>query len=62
MGESELAALDFGLGQWVRNNLELWNVNLDLFADAGERHPDDASGVIIQAFWLRLRDELPKVH
>lgn len=62
MGEDELPTLDFGLGQWVRNNFGLWKANQDLLADTGEHHPDDASGVIIRAFWLRLRDELPKVH
>ncbi len=59
----ELPTLDFGLGQWVRNNLGLWDkTNAALLADTGETHPDDASGVIIRAFWQSLRAELPRVH
>ena len=62
MPESELQTLDFGLGQWIRNNLGLWGANPDLLADAGQEHPDDASEVIVRAFWLALKNDLPKVH
>ena len=62
MPESELVMLHFGLGQWIRNNMELWNGNPQLMAATGEHDPDDASGVIIRAFWQQLQDELPKVH
>ena len=57
-----LTTRHFGLGQWVRNNLGLWQGNPQLLAATGEGHPDDASGVIIHAFWQRLRDDLPKLH
>jgi hypothetical protein len=60
--ESELPTLDFGLGQWVRNNLGLWGGNADLLADAGAENADDASVVIVRAFWLELKNGLPRVH
>lgn len=62
MMEADLMMLHFGLGQWVRNHLGLLGDNPALLEATGERHPDDASGLIIRAFWLRLRDGLPKVH
>lgn len=62
MPEDELPIIHFGLGQWIRNNLGLWQGNTQLLAATGEKHPDDASGVIIRAFWQRLRDDLPKLH
>lgn len=62
MPEEELIALHFGLGQWIRNNFGLWQGNPRLLMATGEQHPDDASSVIIRAFWQRLRDGLPKLH
>ena len=62
MAEDELMALHFGLGQWVRNHLGLWGDNAALLQATGEINADDASGVIIRAFWQALRDDLPKVH
>ena len=62
ISEDELTMLHFGLGQWIRNNFGLWQGNLQLLAATGQTHPDDASGVIINAFWQRLRDDLPKLH
>ncbi|UUZ77398.1 hypothetical protein LP414_09330 [Polaromonas sp. P1(28)-13] len=62
MTEDDLTMLDFGLGQWVRNHFGLWGDNPALLQATGEQHADDASGFIIRAFWLKLRDELPKVH
>ena len=63
MSEEQLPTLDFGLGQWVRNNLGFWDqTNPALLAATGVPHPDDASGVIIRAFWQTLRQELPRVH
>lgn len=62
MLEAELPTLDFGLGQWIRNNLVLWGVNSDLLAATGESHADDASAVILRAYWTALKDELPRVH
>lgn len=62
MTQDELIALHFGLGQWVRNNLGLWGRNPTLLAATGRDNADDASAVIIRAFWQALRDDLPKLH
>jgi len=66
MAESELIGLHFGLGAWIRNNLGLWKGNDQLMRAAREcnqsMHPDDASMVIIEAVWERLREMAPKVH
>lgn len=62
MPEEELMTLDFGLGTWIRNNLGLWQENQALL-NATECHSaDDASAVIVRAFWLALRSDRPKVH
>lgn len=62
----DLIGLHFGLGTWVRNNLGLWNGNDDLLQAIREHdssiHPDDASIMIVEAVWQRLREALPKVH
>lgn len=62
MQEDDLTLLHFGLGQWVRNHLGLWGDNAALLKATGETKADDASGVIIRAFWQTLRDGQPKVH
>ena len=62
MAESDLIGLHFGLGAWIRNNLGLWSKNGELLESAGTRNPDDASLVIIEALWRRLREDVPKVH
>ncbi len=62
MPESDLVMLHMGLGQWIRNTMGLWQGNIRLLAATGEQDPDDASGLIIQAFWQVLQDERPKVH
>lgn len=62
MEEGDLIASCFDLGIWVRNNFGLWKGNNALLHETGNRHPDDASAVIITALWRTLRDGLPKVH
>ncbi len=62
MSEDELINQHFGLGMWIRNNLGLWEPDSVLVRATGQIEPDDASTVIIRAFWQRLRDDLPKVH
>jgi hypothetical protein len=62
MAESELIALHLGLGMWIRNNLGLWSENSALLQSARAQNPDDASVVIIEALWRRLREATPKVH
>lgn len=62
MSRDELRALHFWLGQWVRNNLGLWGPNPTLLEATGTSNADDASEVIIYAFWQALREDLPKIH
>ena len=62
MKQEDLTSLHFGLGQWIRNNLGLWLKESALLAATGKADADHASGVIIRAFWMALRDDLPKVH
>lgn len=66
MPESELINLHFGLGMWIRNNLGLWQGNDALMQALRERepgiHPDDASMLIIEQVWRRLREITPKMH
>ena len=66
MPESELIHLHFGLGMWIRNNLGLWQGNDALMQALRERepgiHPDDASMLIIEQVWRRLREMTPKTH
>lgn len=40
----------------------LWGDNPALLPATGELHADDASGVIVRALWVKLRDDLPRVH
>lgn len=60
--ETDLVYLHFGLGKWVRNNLGLWDADSDLLKTTGQTNADDASDLIVRAFWTKLKDELPKVH
>jgi len=60
--EDELVTLHFGLGQWVRNYLGLWEGNPELISATGADDADGASEVIIRELWLELRGELPKLH
>ena len=62
MAESELIGLHFGLGAWIRNNLGLWKGNRALLESTGEADADDASMVIVEAVWRRVREMVPKVH
>jgi hypothetical protein len=62
MAESELIGLHFGLGAWIRNNLGLWKGNRALLEATGEADADDASMVIVEAVWKRLREMVPKMH
>ena len=66
MPQSELIHLHFGLGMWIRNNLGLWQGNDALMQVLREHepgvHPDDASMLIIEQVWRRLREMIPKVH
>ena len=62
MSQDDSVALHLGLGMWIRNNLGLWSEKSALLESARAQNPDDASVVIIEALWRRLREETPKVH
>lgn len=66
LARDQLAGLHFGLGMWIRNNLGLWKGNdrLRMAVRTGVQpvHLDDASMVIVEAVWERLREMVMKVH
>jgi len=62
LARDQLSGLHFGLGLWIRNNLGLWKGNESLLESTGAPNADDASLVIIEAVWRRLREDVPKVH
>jgi hypothetical protein len=51
----DLIKYHFNLGLWIRNNFGLWNGNYSLLTDCHSKHPDGASGVIIEALWQKLQ-------
>ena len=55
MQEKDLIDLRFSLGMEIRNAFGLHVPWSKLLSSCGVVHPDDASGVIIQALWRRLR-------
>ena len=71
LNQADKISLRFGLGHFIPNKFGLWRNNLPRLLDcqringkdtakiSGLRtiHPDDASMVIIKAFWRRLRDQ-----
>ncbi|MEF8701447.1 MAG: DUF6794 domain-containing protein [Candidatus Accumulibacter sp. UW25] len=62
MAKSELIGLHMGLGAWIRNNLGLWKGNRSLLESTGAPNVDDASMVIVERVWRRLREDVPKIH
>lgn len=62
LAQPELIDLHFGLGTWIRNNLGFWQGNQALVQACGAQSPDDASTVLIEAFWQHLRSLEPKLH
>ena len=55
MPAEDLIDLHFDLGLAIRHAFGLPEPGSELLASSGVTHPDDASGVIIQAWWQRLR-------
>ena len=51
----ELFLYHHGLGRKIRNHYQLWQ-DKALLAEIGKEHPDDASDVIIEAVWDKLRE------
>jgi hypothetical protein len=53
--ENELICLHHSLGRFIRNEFKLWGgSNLRLLKETKKIHPDDASMVILKAFWKTL--------
>ena len=48
-----------GLGQWIRNNWDLWNGGplKDHMIAIGFTHPDDMSSAIIDEYWNRMNGQ-----
>ena len=68
VGKKDLFVLHYDLGRFIRNEVGLWSDNIPLLLDCQrlkERnnpdlptiHPDDASMVIVEALWRRIRDQ-----
>jgi hypothetical protein len=55
MQEEDLIDLHFSLGMVIRNAFGLHVPWSNLLASCGVVHPDDASGVIINKLWIRLK-------
>jgi hypothetical protein len=55
MKKEDLIMLHMGFGQGIRNDFGLWRGNMLLLRNTGTHHPDDASMVIIEAAWQKLR-------
>ncbi len=53
--KEELIMYHMGWGVAIRNEFGLWKGNTELMADCHKQHPDDASGVIIEAVWQKLQ-------
>ena len=67
MKEEDLCLIHHGFGTCVRNNFKMWDPESKLVQACAKRdssikhrsryvHPDDASGVIIKAFWEKLNE------
>jgi hypothetical protein len=64
MTEDELGDTHHGLGQWLRNNWDLWKGGplLEHMKSLGFIHPDDMSHSIIKEFWNRLNDRPSQIQ
>lgn len=51
----KLILFHHGWGTGIRNSFGLWGGNAALLESCGEKHPDSASMVIINAVWARLQ-------
>ena len=60
--QTDLISAHFGLGMWVRNDLDLWNPANPLRAEPGcFGHADEVSARIIERMWEKLQPSLPQV-
>lgn len=58
--KKDLIMFHFSLGLYIRNNFGLWQGNRELLQSINKSdfplvHPDDASSIIIEKLWKRLR-------
>jgi hypothetical protein len=62
MAEVELSTLHANLGEYIRNEFDLWHNNKDLLTSCcflvkrDDVHVDEASSIIIRELWKRLRE------
>jgi hypothetical protein len=62
MAETDLSTLQSNLGEYIRNEFDLWQDNKDLltsccfFVKRDDVHVDKASSIIIRELWKRLRE------
>jgi hypothetical protein len=62
MAETEISTLHSNLGEYIRNEFDLWHNNKDLltsccfFVKRDDVHTDEASSIIIRELWKRLRE------
>jgi hypothetical protein len=54
LDESDLISCHFGLGMWIRNNYNLWEMQV-VSNDGAVMHPDDISQEIIERMWQKLQ-------
>jgi len=54
MPKNDLIDLHFSLGMAIRNAFGLHEPGSKLLAACGVAHPDDASGMIVDALWTKL--------
>ncbi|MDH3975367.1 MAG: lipocalin family protein [Deltaproteobacteria bacterium] len=58
--EDLIGKYHFGLGMYIRNAFGIWRGNKDLWEDLTQgkpTHPDDLSGIIIEALWEDIQDK-----
>ncbi len=57
-----MIALHPGLRQWIQDYACMWAGSPERPPATDEDNTDDISGVIIKAYWQRLRDNQSKMH
>lgn len=64
MSEEDLVMTHHGLGQWIRNNWDLWKGGAlaTHMESLGFRHPDDMSSSIIKEFWNRMNNKPSEIQ
>lgn len=55
MDSEDVGRLHRSLGMWVRNNFQLWSKDSEIRKQIGTVCADNASDIIVWAFWERLQ-------